>query len=74
MVLGIDAEGILVNCQFGPTNPPNSPIPVTTPAYVGEIPLSGIADGCFTSEVKGKISKITIEDGSQIHTIDNNSF
>lgn len=74
LVLGIDAEGILVNCQFDPTNPPTSPIPVTIPAYVGEIPLSGIADGCFTSEVKGKINKITIEDGSQIHTIDNNSF
>ncbi len=74
LVLGIDAEGILVNCQFDPTNPPTSPIPVTIPAYVGEIPLSGIADGCFTSDVKDKISKIIIEDGSQILTIDNNSF
>ena len=74
LVLGIDAEGILVNCQFDPSNPPTTPKPVTIPAYVGEIPLSGIADGCFTSDVKSKISKIIIEDGSQIHTIDDNSF
>lgn len=74
LVLGIDSEGILVNCQFDPDNIPTTPQSVTIPAYVGDVQLVGIADGCFTDDVKKWISEIIIEDGSGIETIANNSF
>lgn len=74
LVLGIDSEGILVNCQFDPDNIPTTPQSVTIPAYVGDVQLVGIADGCFTDDVKKWISEIIIEDGSGIESIANNSF
>ncbi len=74
LVLGVNDEGILVNCQFDPDNIPTSPQPVTIPAKVGEVTLTGIAEGCFASDVKEKISKITIEDGSKINSLADNSF
>lgn len=77
MVLGIDANGNLVNCTY--ETMPVDPVDVVIPAAVAGKQVVGIADGCFTPETKKKIAKLTIEDGSGIseiapHTFENSTI
>jgi len=76
----VDKEtGTLISCTF-PTGVTASPIDnFVIPANVGNTPITALADGCFDDDmptvgVLDYIVNLTIEDGSNISSIDDNTF
>lgn len=78
LVLGINEDGILVNCQFDPNADPKptetKPAAIVVPSHVGNTQVNGIDSGAFSGDVKKLVGKLTVEDGSGVQTIADDTF
>lgn len=78
----INDQGILKSCDFiddngnGIIDPSEiRDIPkLTIPGQIGNIQVTGIADGCFKDHFLPKIQELEISDGGALKEIDNNVF
>ena len=78
----INDQGILKSCDFIDQNGNGiidtgeiKDIPkLTIPGQIGNIQVTGIADGCFKDHFLPKIQELEISDGGALKEIDNNVF
>ena len=78
----INDEGILKACNFIDEDGNGiiqgdevKPIPkLTIPGQIGNIQVTGIAEGCFTEQFLEKIEELEIADGGALKEIDSNVF
>ena len=81
-LLAVNSNGILKTCDFIDVDgsgyiEDNEIVDVgklTIPGQIGNIQVTGIADGCFTQKFLDKISDLEIADGGALVEIDNNVF
>ena len=68
----IDPQGKLTSCIL--LNSSANLDPFSIPGVVGNIKVTGIAEGCFDEKLLNKIISLRIEDGGAIKEIANNAF
>ena len=74
-LLCIDNNGVLTSYTRKDTSREPGPIDLVIPAKVGETEVTGIASNCFSDDVLNQHTRsVTIEDNSQIATINDGVF